>query len=30
LDTPGIGFEPNLRRIEAVTVRTELLRLNSS
>jgi O-succinylbenzoate synthase len=27
LDSPGIGFEPNMRRIEAVTVRTEMLRL---
>jgi O-succinylbenzoate synthase len=26
LDGPGIGFEPNLRHIEAVTVRTEMLR----
>jgi O-succinylbenzoate synthase len=27
LDSPGIGFEPNMRRVEAVTVRTEMLRL---
>src|SRR5262245_20868532 len=27
LDGPGIGFEPNLRRIEAATVRTEMLKL---
>jgi o-succinylbenzoate synthase len=26
LDGPGIGFEPNMKRIEAVTVRTEMLR----
>jgi O-succinylbenzoate synthase len=26
LDSPGIGFEPNMKRIEAVTVRTEMLR----
>ncbi|MCI0421785.1 MAG: o-succinylbenzoate synthase [Acidobacteria bacterium] len=26
LDGPGIGFEPNLQRIDAVTVRTEMLR----
>ena len=26
LDGPGIGFEPNMKCIEAVTVRTEMLR----
>jgi o-succinylbenzoate synthase len=26
LDGPGIGFEPNMKRIEAVTVRTEMFR----
>ena len=26
LDGPGIGFAPNLKRIEAVTIRTEILR----
>jgi o-succinylbenzoate synthase len=26
LDAPGIGFEPDMKRIEAVTVRTEMLR----
>jgi len=26
LDGPGIGFEPNMKRIEAVTIRTEMFR----
>ena len=26
LDSPGIGFEPNMKRIDAVTVRTEMFR----
>jgi len=28
LDAPGIGFEPNLKIIESVTVRTEVFRSN--